>query len=223
MNNPDNLIHPSSPKILPASDPAWREPCFATLDRAGLVAVPTETVYGIIARADLPEAVERLYRVKGRDENKPCALFVADWKTLCPQYVPENPLASMLVEAFWPGPLTIVVNAHEHCPAIANGKVGARSPSHPLIQELLAHYTGPLINTSLNRSGEPPAQALQEAQEVLEQLDLAIDGGNLPPAAPSTVVDCTQPKPVVWREEEITPMQIEEVCKEIHLSPVSPE
>jgi L-threonylcarbamoyladenylate synthase len=167
----------------------------------GLVAFPTDTVYGVGALAFREEAVERLYRVKGRPTDKAIAVLVARASDLLNVAATLTPAAHRMAERFWPGPLTLVVPRHPALPEAVSplATVGVRQPDHPLVQQLL-ELTGPLAVTSANRSGEPNALT---AEDVLAQLDgridLVLDGGRVPGGVPSTVVDCTGSEPVILR------------------------
>jgi L-threonylcarbamoyladenylate synthase len=172
----------------------------------GLVAFPTDTVYGVSALVFRPEAIMRLYTIKGRPTDKAIAVLVGRVSDLGTVAQDLTPAARALAERFWPGPLTLVVPKHTNLPQAVSGlpTVGVRLPDHPVARGLLEH-TGPLAVTSANRSGE--ANPLT-ADDVLAQLggriELVIDGGRVPGGVPSTVVDCTAPEPVVVREGPIT-------------------
>lgn len=153
------------------------------LRRGGLVAFPTETVYGIAVAATLPEAVERLYRVKRRPPTKPMTLMVADASEVrrrCPR-VPK--VAERLMERFWPGPLTLVLRD-------AEGRMtGFRWPNHPLALGLVREARVPLFVPSANVSDNPPATTAEGVlREFPHELDLVIDGGSAAGGVPSSVV-----------------------------------
>ncbi|MBI1388405.1 MAG: threonylcarbamoyl-AMP synthase [bacterium] len=189
--------------VLPAlSTPATLRRCVETLDAGGVIAVPTETVYGLICRAGRDDAMRRIVDMKRRPGDKPFALFVRRWSDLA-GHAPPCAMAQRLADALWPGPLTLVAAAHPECPAERDGSVGARSPDYPVLQDLLAECGGLLINTSLNRSGEPPARSLDDAGALIDEVDLALDAGQLPRRSPSTVVDCRGSEPKILRVGEI--------------------
>lgn len=177
--------------------------CVRVLNQGGILAIPTETVYGLICRADQPAALKRLYEIKQRPQGKPFALFVSGWEDVFPGYVRENAVARTLARHFWPGPLTIVTEARSACPASYEGSVGLRCPDHPVVQRLLNACGGLLVNTSLNLSSQPPARNLHEVRGIVQQIDIALDAGGLPEALPSTVVDCSQTPPHVLRVGEL--------------------
>jgi L-threonylcarbamoyladenylate synthase len=179
------------------------------LRAGGLVAFPTDTVYGLGAMLFDAQAIEQLYIVKGRDAAKAIAVLVGDEGGLAQVAKALSAVAARLARRFWPGPLTLVVAAHPALPANLSPlpTVGVRMPDHPVALVLLRR-TGPLAVTSANLSGEPSATT---AEEVLAQLNgripLILDGGKTPGGLPSTVVDCTgselvilRPGPISWQQ-----------------------
>lgn len=164
------------------------------LRSGGLVAFPTDTVYGVGALAFDSEAVERVYWAKDRPVEKAIPVLLGESLQLdaVASDVPER--ARLLAARFWPGPLTLVVGKKRSVPrAVAAGAtLGVRVPDHPTALALL-RGAGPMAVTSANLSGQPSAQT---AAEVLEQLDgkvdLILDGGRTPGGIASTIVDCTQ-------------------------------
>lgn len=153
-----------------------------SLRRGELVIVPTETVYGLAADDRNPAAMERLFDAKGRPQNKPIALLAASVDELDRHGVKLGPVARRLAEKFWPGPLTMVLDA-------PSGWTGFRIPDHPVMQALLRAWGGVLAVTSANRSGEPPAQTAAAALAALEPfVALALDAGPVTGGVPSTVV-----------------------------------
>jgi L-threonylcarbamoyladenylate synthase len=181
------------------------------LKHGGIVAFPTDTVYGLAALPTLEDSIESLYIIKGRTRIKAIALLMAHFSEL--DLVAQNvsPIARSLAERFWPGPLTLIVPRHPSLPGLLSNTstIGVRVPDHPVALSLL-QLTGPLGVTSANLSGEANTCT---AREVLAQLDgrfhLLIDGGETPGGVPSTVVDCSGPKPNVLREGPITADQIQ--------------
>ena len=156
------------------------------LRRGGLVAFPTETVYGIAVAATVPEAVERLYAIKGRPRSKPMTVMVSDVAEVrrrCPR-VP--PAAERLMERFWPGPLTLVLKD------AAGHMTGFRVPNHPLALGLVREAGVALLVPSANRSSHPaPTTAEAVLREFPDELDLVIDGGSAEGGVPSSVVQVT--------------------------------
>jgi L-threonylcarbamoyladenylate synthase len=166
------------------------------LQRGGLTAIPTETFYGLGVNPFDRTALTRLRAVKGRGEGQPILVLLGSLNdlTLFVEQVPSA--AALLMEAFWPGALTIVFPARASVPSAVTagtGRVGVRlSPCQPL-RELLERV-GPLTGTSANRSGAPPARTAREVEQTFgEEVDLIIDAGPTPGGLPSTVVEaCDQ-------------------------------
>jgi L-threonylcarbamoyladenylate synthase len=163
--------------------------------RAGEVVVyPTETFYGIAADAFEPEALERIFEIKGRDTAKTIALIAHDAAAAfaIAREVPE--IARRLAAAFWPGPLTIVMPARSGIPNALigpDGGVGIRVSSHPIARALAYGLGRPITATSANRSGEPPARTIAEARAALgDKAKVFVEGGTLTGGVPSTVVQC---------------------------------
>jgi L-threonylcarbamoyladenylate synthase len=204
-------------EILSAQDPQAVRYAADVLRHDGLVAFPTDTVYGVGALVFREAAVQRLYRVKGRSTDKAIAVLVADDSDLLNIAGALSPAARQVARKFWPGPVTLVVNRHPQLPQAVSGlpTVGVRQPNHPQLQQLL-QLTGPLAVTSANRSGE--ANTLT-AQEVFAQLngriELILDGGRVNGGVPSTVVDCTGPEPVILRAGPVSAAEIQEALKSV--------
>jgi L-threonylcarbamoyladenylate synthase len=198
-------------EVLSAADPRALHYAAGLLRHNGLVAFPTDTVYGVGALAFQPEAVQRLYAVKGRPTDKAIAVLVARRDDLLSVAAELTPSARRLAEKFWPGSLTLVVPKHPGLPEAVSAlpTVGVRLPDHPLTRKLL-ELTGPLAVTSANLSHGPNALT---AEEVLAQLDgrieLLLDGGRVPGGLPSTVVDCTDPTPKILRQGPVSLADIE--------------
>lgn len=176
------------------------------LRHGGLVAFPTDTVYGLAAPAFDPSGIERLYAAKGRNSSKAIAVLLAGLADLDRVTVRLPSQARALAARFWPGPLTLVVPRHPDLPDVLSPlpTVGVRIPDHPVALRLL-RAVGPLAVTSANLSGEVNTTT---AEEVLAQLDgrihLLLDGGRTPGGQPSTVVDCTTPDLRVLRAGPIS-------------------
>lgn len=158
----------------------------------GVIAMPTDSVYALGAYAFNEAAVRRVRSIKGRDEGKPILVLIADRSQLegLAARIPAG--AAVLMDRFWPGPLTIVLPASPRVPAAltaGTGTVGVRLPDQPLLVKLL-RITGPLTGTSANRSGKPPAWTAQEVEQSLgADVDLILDGGPASVTRPSTVVE----------------------------------
>jgi L-threonylcarbamoyladenylate synthase len=202
-------------KVLPANDPYALRHAVDVLRNSGMVAFPTDTVYGLGTLAFDPVSVDRLYVAKGRSHEKAIAILLSEADQLSKVAREMTVSAKRLAEKFWPGPLTIIVNRHENVPDAISPlpTIGVRVPNHFMALKLLA-MAGPMAVTSANLSGE---QSSNLAREVLQQLGgrihLVLDGGRSPGGIPSTVVDCTQAEPVVLRPGPISILQIKNALK----------
>ena len=167
----------------------------AALAAGAVVAVPTDTVYGLAARLDRPEAIEAIFSLKRRPEAVALPVLVATIEALAPLGVELGPLGRRLAERYWPGALTLVVTAPEELAARVHARsdtLGVRVPADPTVAALLER-TGPLAVTSANEHGEPPCTSVADLAAVFAGRDgLAgvLDGG-VRAAAVSTVVDLT--------------------------------
>ena len=180
-----------------------------TVAKGGLVCYPTDTVYGLGCDPLNSSAIERAMRAKG-ERTKPMPILVKgleDAERLA--FVSER--VSRVVDAFWPGPLTIVLPAREILPRILApaGTVGLRSPKHAICQNLLGLCSGALVGTSANLTGRAPALSVdQVVRELGERVDLILDGGTVPIGVSSTVVDLTRSKLRIIREGPIARAEI---------------
>jgi L-threonylcarbamoyladenylate synthase len=196
--------------ILPISSPNAVTKAIQILKNGGLIALPTDTVYGLAALVTDSVAIDRLYQVKERSHQKAIAVLVGslDQVDHVVGHISED--ARRLARHFWPGALTLVVPKHPDLPANLSPvpTIGVRMPDHTFTLELL-RQVGPLATTSANISGGPNPK---DAAEVLAQLDgrleLLLDGGLAPGGIPSTVVDCTAKEFKILREGAITLAQI---------------
>jgi len=180
------------------------------LKAGGVVAFPTDTVYGLGALAFDVKAIERLYDIKDRAQTKAIAILIASAGDLALIATQPRAEALRLAERFWPGPLTIVVPRNPKLPEALshNWTIGVRVPDHAVAQQLLA-AAGPMGVTSANLSGQPNTVT---AEQVLAQLDgridQLIDGGQTPGDTPSTVVDMTRAAPRVLRVGPVSEAEI---------------
>ena len=161
------------------------------LEQGGVVALPTDTVYGVAASIDHPSSVVRLFALKDRDESKPVAVLVSGVAQLA-TLATTSPLSELLTARFWPGPLTIVLPRNESFGLDLGGAgdtVGVRSPAHTQLLAL-CERVGPIATTSANRSGAPTPSAGAEVAVALEGtgVDLILDGGDTGGNLASTVV-----------------------------------
>jgi L-threonylcarbamoyladenylate synthase len=192
--------------IRPATRPGAIERALEILQGDGLVAFPTDTVYGVGGLAFSTTAIDQLYQVKDRSTEKAVPILLGSVDQLSLVTGEVNDLARRLVERFWPGPLTLVLPRGPGLPANLSPypTVGVRMPNHPVALALL-NRSGPLAVTSANLSG---GQNTLTAQEVFTQLNeripLILDGGSTPGGQPSTVVDCTGKEPFILRQGPIS-------------------
>jgi L-threonylcarbamoyladenylate synthase len=196
--------------LIPSAEPLALERALQVLAAGGLVAFPTDTVYGVGALVFMEAAVESLYAAKGRSLEKAIPVLIGDLKDMGKVAVEVPPLAERLAARFWPGPLTLVVPKHPDLPPAvsSSGTVGVREPDHPLARTLLVR-AGPLAVTSANRSGaSSPTTAEQVLSELGGRIALILDGGTTPGGVPSTVVDCMGPEPRILREGALSQDQI---------------
>lgn len=188
-----------------------------------LVAFPTETVYGLGASALDPQAVARIFAAKGRPTDHPLICHVASADELPGLMAAPAPAAAALAEAFWPGPLTLVVPRAAAVPdAVTGGRdtVAVRVPAHPMALALLRAFGGPVAAPSANRFGRPsPTRARDVADELGDLVEMIIDGGPCEIGIESTVLDLTTDPPQVLRPGRISAAQIAQVLG----SPVSAE
>lgn len=185
----------------------------AVLRAGGLVAIPTETVYGLAADASNPEAVGKIFAVKGRPVDHPLIVHIAaaehleDWAATIPS------AAAVLADACWPGPLTLLVPRAARVLDVVTGgleTVGVRVPAHPLTLELLTKFGGGLAAPSANRFGRvSPTTAEHVLADLGDDVDFVLDGGPCPIGVESTIVDCTVDPPQVLRPGGIPTEDIE--------------
>ena len=184
-------------------------PILEHLRGGGLLAYPTETVYGF---GGIPsdDVVARLAALKGRESGKPMLILIPRKETVDDLIWTEA--AAQLADVFWPGSVTLILSDPEaHFPPGvrgASGAVAVRMSPHPLVKALVEGLDGPLVSTSANEPGEPPALDAHRAMESARALGVGeelwvLDGGTLPPSPPSTIVDCSGVAPAVVRQGAI--------------------
>ncbi|MBI3319674.1 MAG: threonylcarbamoyl-AMP synthase [Candidatus Omnitrophica bacterium] len=196
------IISPSQPDARAIDEAA------ALLRAGGLVAFPTETVYGLGADAGNPKAIDRLNRVKGRPPEKPYSIHLHDAAQIREFVEVVPPIAQRLMDQFWPGPLTIVI------PAKHGGTVGFRLPNHPVARAFLKACGRAVVAPSANRSGFPPPTDGQEVRAALDtQFDALLDAGPTSLGRESTVVSVTVDGVEVLREGAILAGTIEEAAR----------
>ena len=193
------------------------------LKKGGLVAFPTETVYGLGGDATNPEASHKIYSAKGRPSDNPLIVHITNMKAL-EEMVEEVPqTAYALAERFWPGPLTMIFRKNDRIPYETTGgmdTVAVRMPSDPIAQALIDASTGYIAAPSANTSGRPsPTQAEHVAQDLSGKIDMIIDGGPVNIWLESTIVDLTEDVPMILRPGYITLEMLREVLGEVRVDP----
>lgn len=185
------------------------------LQEGGLVASPTETVYGLCANALDEEAVKKIYVAKGRPSDNPLIVHIADLDML-PSLVQEiSPIAKTLIDAFWPGPMTLIFKASSIIPKVVTGgldTVAVRFPSHPVIRDLIKASGLPLAAPSANTSGKPSPTNFERVYEDLNgKIDGIIHGGHSEFGVESTVIDTTDKIATICRPGGITLEMLQDV------------
>ncbi len=184
------------------------KPAADCLRNGGLVAFPTETVYGLGGNAFLAQSAEKIYRVKGRPSDNPLIVHIAEKEEAkkIGKQIPDS--FDRLAEAFWPGPLTMIVSKKEDIPASVTGgldTVAIRMPSHPVARKLIALAGCPVAAPSANLSGGvSPTQAKHVIQDLDGKIEYIIDGGSAQYGLESTVISLVGDKPVILRPGSIT-------------------
>ncbi|KND61262.1 TsaC protein (YrdC domain) required for threonylcarbamoyladenosine t(6)A37 modification in tRNA [Candidatus Burkholderia verschuerenii] len=208
------IIHPSAAQI---------EEAAALLDAGELVAFPTETVYGLGGDAENADAIARIYAAKGRPANHPVIVHLAPEAD--PGYwVRALPVdAQKLIDAFWPGPLTLILKRADHIPAAVSGgqdSVGVRCPSHPVAQALLSAFhrrrlgtgkQGGVAGPSANRFGHVSPTTAQHVREEFGSAVHVVDGGAADVGIESTILDLSRGFPALLRPGHVSPQQIADV------------
>jgi L-threonylcarbamoyladenylate synthase len=188
----------------------------AILRRGGLVAFPTETVYGLGADARNPEALRKLYATKGRPAAHPVIVHLADMSQLAQWARELPPTAAKLAARFWPGPMTLILRcATGVSDAVTGGQdtVGVRIPSHPVARALLTKFGGGVAAPSANRFGRVSATTSQHVrQEFGDEIDFVLEGGASEIGIESTIVAVTGERPVLLRPGQISAREIEQAA-----------
>jgi L-threonylcarbamoyladenylate synthase len=185
--------------------------CAEAIKAGGVIVFPTDTVYGIACNAFNVAAIHRIYELKGRNYSKPLPLLLEDAAKLPLVAKDVLPQADVLIDAYWPGPLTLVLKTAPMAVNAARGKasVAVRVPDHGVVRSILKAAHVPLATTSANKSGEDAISEGEEAIELFEGLvDVIIDGGTCPVGTASTVVDATHFPFTVLREGSISRFEL---------------
>jgi L-threonylcarbamoyladenylate synthase len=188
------------------------------LQGGGLVGMPTETVYGLGADARNPEALRKIFLAKQRPIDHPLIVHISDAKQLSEWASEVSPLAWRLAEAFWPGPLTLIMPKAPHVLDLITGgqqTIGVRIPHHPIAQALLKSFGSGIAAPSANRFGRiSPTTAAAVKEELGDAVDIILDGGPCEVGVESTIVDVSGEHPIILRPGIITADQIEAVIQE---------
>jgi L-threonylcarbamoyladenylate synthase len=190
-----------------------------TIREGGVVVFPTRCLYGLGADARNAAALARVFAIKRRAASKPLLVLISDKKDLL--YLTEDipPAAERLMDAFWPGNLTLLFEANLTLPkglTAGTGKIGVRLPRHPVAAELVREAGVPITGTSANLSGRPGCARISElGEEISGHVDLILDAGPLKGGIGSTIVDVTANPPLVLREGTITAKRIFEVLSKL--------
>ena len=197
--------------ILPADNTNAIPHALEILKRGGLVAFPTDTVYGVGALAFDADAVESIYVAKNRPVEKAIPILIGGPEDL-DKVTTEVPLiAEKLATRFWPGPLTLIVPKHPKLPDVvsATPTVGVRVPDHPVARALLT-VAGPMAVTSANISGMDSPKTAEDVNHQLNgRIPLILEGGETPGGIPSTVVNCLETEPIILRKGPVTSKDIQ--------------
>jgi L-threonylcarbamoyladenylate synthase len=191
------------------------EHAVGVLRAGGLVAFPTETVYGLGVDASSADAVQRLYAVKGRPPDHPVIVHLGDAALLDEWGVGITDSARTLARTFWPGPLTVVVRRAAHVPDAVTGgldTVGLRVPDQPLALALLQAFGGGVAAPSANRFGRvSPTTAADVWADLGDDVDVVLDGGPCRVGVESTIVDCSRAEPAILRLGGVSRARVEEI------------
>lgn len=189
------------------------------LRNGGLVAFPTETVYGLGGDALNPESSRKIYAAKGRPSDNPLIVHICRWEDIygIVSSVPEE--AKIIAQAFWPGPLTMILPKSDTVPYETTGglkTVAVRFPSHPVAQRLIEYAGGYVAAPSANTSGKPsPTSARYVAEDMNGRIDMIVDAGSVGIGLESTIVDLTVSPPQILRPGYITSQMLETVLQKV--------
>ena len=182
------------------------------IQRGGVIVFPTRCLYGLGADAMNPGAVERIIEIKQRPADNAILVLIHSKNQLEMLVEKIPPAAAAIMEAFWPGRVTLVFDARDTLPGLLTaqtGKIGVRLPGHPVAAAILRQVKGPVTGTSANLSGRPGCNRLADmGRQIAGQVDLVLDAGTLQGGIGSTVVDVTEEPPRILREGQVTAGQI---------------
>jgi L-threonylcarbamoyladenylate synthase len=180
------------------------------IDKGGLVAFPTETVYGLAADYLNKKAMDRLYKVKKRPKEKPFTVHISDFDDLIKLACHMNIFSKSLIEKFWPGPLTLVLRAK------SGEKIGVRMPKNKVALQFISECKNPIVAPSANLSGnEPPRKAESVLEDLEGKIDMVLDGGETELGVESTVLDASALPYRLLRRGAIKASRIADIGREI--------
>ncbi len=189
----------------------------------GLVAFPTETVYGLGANALDPEAVKKIFEAKGRPQDNPLIVHIAEFEDLKPLVSEIDDLACRIMERFWPGPMTVILKKSTLVPDVTSaglGTIGIRMPSNKIARELIKAAGVPVAAPSANISGRPsPTDVSRCIEDLSGKVDYIIGGSSCEIGLESTIIDCTVYPPCILRPGGITLEMLNEIDENIYIDP----
>ena len=204
-------------------DSALMEQAAEVIRRGGLVAFPTETVYGLGADACDPDAARSIYAAKGRPSDNPLIVHISQVQQLYDIASEVPAVADRLFEAFWPGPMTVIVKKNDRIPLETTGgldTVAVRMPSHPVARELIQKSGRMIAAPSANSSGRPsPTRADHVWEDLNGRIDMLIDGGEVELGLESTIIDLTESVPMILRPGFVTREMLEDVIGQVRIDP----
>jgi len=188
------------------------------LNGGGVALLPADTVYGFFGRADVKESTERVYDIKQRDRGKPFGIYTNERKV--ERWVVLNDTARLLMNTFWPAPLTLILPRTDAVPEWFTGieTVGVLTAKNPLISAVVERVDGPVFGTTVNYSGEPSIIRAEDAIQFLDKVDVMVgDDAVIVYNESSTIVDCTISPPAVIREGVVATQAIRDVIDGLHI------
>lgn len=205
-----DLEHPADRPLVLAAE---------VIQAGGVIVYPTETIYGIGANAWDGTAIAKVRALKHRTDQKPILVIVRSREQLSTVVSGITPVAERLMDAFWPGPLTLVFKASNKVPDLLSrgtGTIGVRIPSSPVCLRLLELAGCPLTSTSANITGKPTPRTVTEIRKAIPLgIDLVLDGGELPPSDPSTVLDVSDGGPRLLRAGAVSAHRLRELVPDM--------
>ena len=201
-------------------------PCAEVLRAGGLVAFPTETVYGLGANALMPQAVARIFEAKGRPQDNPLIVHVSRLEAVPPLVKEISPIAARLMETFWPGPLTLLFPKADSVPTIVTAglpTLAVRMPDHPVAHRLIDLAGVPVAAPSANISGSPSPTTFDATfSDLDDKVDFVVDGGPAGIGVESTVLDISGPVPMILRPGGLSREDLMQVLGEVRVANEAP-